>query len=204
MNHSVFVDEEDIPMVHQDDDGYDDYNTPNTRRMDEAETSFMVPDTTEATSTLRLGQKVKRYKIKALYRHLNVTGDIDLIDLDQFRLTTDPKKGVTIFEFFNDNRWVPLTKQLGKFFAPKTLKDMLGELNTMKNFLDIDKTLPALERSFKAATKLKGELPTNLQMGSIPLEDLSSLAKDIHVKTRETSRNTDLDMQEFLGINKAY
>ena len=46
-------------------------------------------------------QKVKRDKIKALYRHLNVTGDIDLIDLDQFRLTKEPKKEVTIFEFYN-------------------------------------------------------------------------------------------------------
>ena len=44
-------------------------------------TSFMEPDTTEATSTLRLRQKVKRDKINALYRHLNVTGNLDLIDL---------------------------------------------------------------------------------------------------------------------------
>ena len=52
----------------------------------------MEPDTTEATSTLGLRQKVKRDKLTTLYRHLNVTGDIDLIDLDRFRLTTDPKK----------------------------------------------------------------------------------------------------------------
>ena len=54
--------------------------------------SFTVLDTTEATSTLRLRQKVKRNKINALYNHLNVTGNIDLIDLDWFRLTADPKK----------------------------------------------------------------------------------------------------------------
>ena len=66
-------------MVHQDDD-YDDYRTPDTSRVDE--TSFTLPDATEATSTLRLRQKVKRDKINALYRHLNVTRDIDLIDLD--------------------------------------------------------------------------------------------------------------------------
>ena len=40
-------------------------------------------------------------------------------------------------------------------------------------------------------------------MESIPLVELSSLAEDIHVKTREASQNTDLDMQEFLGIDKA-
>ena len=73
----------------------------------------------------------------------------------------------------------------------------------MKNVLGVDKTLPALERPFKAATKLKGDLPTDLEMETIPLEEISSLAKEIHVKTREASQNTSLDMQEFLGIDKA-
>ena len=40
-------------------------------------------------------------------------------------------------------------------------------------------------------------------MESITLEELSSLAEDIHVKTREASQNTDLDMREFLEIKKA-
>ena len=60
MDNPVFVNEEDIPVVHEDDD-YDDYNTPNTSRVDE--TSFTVPDSTEATSTLRLRQKVKEIKL---------------------------------------------------------------------------------------------------------------------------------------------
>ena len=67
----------------------------------------------------------------------------------------------------------------------------------MKNFLGVDKTPPALERSFKAATKLNREIPTDLEMESIPLEDLSSLVEDVHVKTREASQNTALDMREF-------
>ena len=78
MDNPVFVDEENIPLVHQDDD-YDDYETPNTSRI---ETSFTVSDITEATSMLRLRQKIKRDKINALYRHLNATGNPDLIDLD--------------------------------------------------------------------------------------------------------------------------
>ena len=78
MDNPRFVDEETIPLV-QDED-YDDYNTPNTSRIDK--TSFTVLDTTEATSTLRLRQKVKKDKINALYRHLNATGNPDLIDLD--------------------------------------------------------------------------------------------------------------------------
>ena len=40
-------------------------------------------------------------------------------------------------------------------------------------------------------------------MESIPLEELQSLVEDIDVKTREVSQNIDLDMREFLGIDKA-
>ena len=40
-------------------------------------------------------------------------------------------------------------------------------------------------------------------MKSIPVLGLSSLTEDIHVKTPEASQNTDLDMREFLGVDKA-
>ena len=68
------------------------------------------------------------------------------------------------------------------------------ELNIMKNFLGIDRTPPSLQRVLSAAIKLKTELPTDLEMESIPLKELSSLVEDIHVKTQEASQNTDLDM----------
>ena len=42
----------------------------------------------------------------------------------------------------------------------------------MKNFLGVDKTPSALERSFRAATKLKSELPKDLEMERIPLKEL--------------------------------
>ena len=74
----------------------------------------------------------------------------------------------------------------------------------MKNFLDVDMFYqPGLERSFKTATKLRTELPTDIEMESILLEKLSSLAEDIYIKTRQASQTTDLNMREFLGINKA-
>ena len=62
MDHPRFVDEETIPLVDQD---CDNYSTPNTSRVDEI--SFMEPVTTEATSTLRLTEKVKRDKLAVLY-----------------------------------------------------------------------------------------------------------------------------------------
>ena len=73
----------------------------------------------------------------------------------------------------------------------------------MKIFLGIEITPPSLERSISVATKLKPELPTDLQMESIPLKKISSLTEEIHIKTQESSQSTDLDMQEFLGIDKA-
>ena len=98
MDNPVF--EEDISMVPE--EGYDDYRTPDTSRVDE--TSFIEPNITEATSTLQ--QKLNRDRIIALYRHLNVTGNLDLIDLDRLRRTKGSKNGVTIFKFYNGERWV--------------------------------------------------------------------------------------------------
>ena len=72
----------------------------------------------------------------------------------------------------------------------------------MRSVLSLDETPSALERSFKAATKLRRELPTDIEMESITLEEISSLVEDVYVKTPEASKNTDLDMREFLGIDK--
>ena len=101
--------------------------------------------------------------------------------------------------------WQSLTnKRTVEFLAAKTLRENFGELHVMKSVLSLYETPTALERSFKAATKLRRELPTDIdtEMENIPLMKLSSLVENIHVKTREASQNTDLDMREFLGIDK--
>ena len=102
--------------------------------------------------------------------------------------------------FLDGNKdWQSLTnKRTGEFLAPKTLKETFGGLNIMKSVLSVDETPSGLERSFKAATKLRCELPTDIEMESIPLEELSSLGEDNLIKTREASH-----MREFLGIDKA-
>ena len=41
-------------------------------------------------------------------------------------------------------------------------------------------------------------------MESIPLTELPSLNKDVYANTRETSQNTDINIQEFLGIDKIF
>ena len=82
MDNPRFVDDETIPLVQ--DENYDDYNTLDTSMV--TKTSFTDPDVTDATSALRLRQKVKRNKLTALYRHLNVTGDPGLADKDRFMI----------------------------------------------------------------------------------------------------------------------
>ena len=53
----------------------------------------------------------------------------------------------------------------------------------MKSVLSLEETPSPLERSLQVATKLSRELPMDIEMERIPLEELLSLAEDVHVKT---------------------
>ena len=190
----MFVDEENTPMIYQDED-YDDYNIPTTSRIDE--TSFTVPANTEATSTLRLLQKVKRDKQAALYRHLNVTVNLDLINFGRFKLT---KKGATIFEFYAGDRWVSLTKQTGEFFAPKALRDRFGGINAMKNFLGINTTPPSLERSISAASKLQ----QIYKWKAYPWKSFHSWSTICNLKLEKHHKTPTLICDNFYGLTRPY
>ena len=115
------------------------------------------------------------------------------------------KTGNIEFLFLDaDKHWQSLNnKRTGEFLAVKTLREKCGGLNIMKSVLSLDEKPSALERLIKATSNLKSDLPTDLQMESIPLKAFSSLVENIHIKTREASHNTNLDMREFLGIDKA-
>ena len=115
------------------------------------------------------------------------------------------KTGNIEFLFLDaDKHWQSLNnKRTGEFLAVKTLREKCGGLNIMKSVLSLDEKPSALERLIKATSNLKSDLPTDLQMESIPLKAFSSLVENIHIKTREASQNTNLDIREFLGIDKA-
>ena len=89
----MFVENENIPLVtHQDedceahhDDEYDDNSKPNA-------TVEEIRFTTQSASKLLLRLKVKQNKVASLNRHLNVTGDVDLINLDGVTYTKNLKK----------------------------------------------------------------------------------------------------------------
>ena len=95
MDNPRFVDEETIPLVHNED--YEYYNTLDTSRVDK--TSFTEPDATEATSTLQLRPKVKQDKITPLHRHLNVAGDPGLADIHRFMIKKNQRQA-TLTCFF--------------------------------------------------------------------------------------------------------
>ena len=134
-----------------------------------------------------------------------MTGDPGLADLYQFIIKRDSKTGNIELLFLDGNKhWQSFTNErTGEFLASKTSREKFGGLNIMKSVLSLDKTSSALERLIDAATKIKGKLPTDLEMESIALKELLSLAEEIHVKKREAWQNTDLDMREFLEIDKA-
>ena len=92
-----------------------------------------------------------------------------------------------------------MTKQTGEFVAPKALRDRFGGLYAMQNFRGIDET--------PSSKYLQVNLSVNYQpieMESALLMEMLSLVKYIYVKTQEASQNSNLDMREFLGINKAW
>ena len=101
-----------------------------------------------------------------------MTGDPGLADIDQFMIKKNSKTGNTDLLFLDGNKhWQPLTnKRTGEFLAAKTLREKFDGLNIMKSVLSLDQTPSALERSLKAATKLRRGLPTDIEMESIPLE----------------------------------
>ena len=128
-----------------------------------------------------------------------MTGDPGLADLEQFMFKKNSKTdNIELLFFVGNKHWQsPNNKRTGEFLAPKTLRENFGGLNITKSVLSLDQIPSALERSISAGTKLKSELPTDLEMESIPLKELSSLAKElsslaenIHVKTREALQQT--------------
>ena len=139
-----------------------------------------------------------------MYRHLNVTGNLDLINLDRFKLTTNPEKGATYFELYNGDTWVPLIKQTGEFSAPKSLRDRLGGVNTIKIFLGVDKTHPALERSVKSASKFKRELPTDLEMEVYLWKSFRRWLKIFVLRHERHHRMPTLTCDNFQGSIRLY
>ena len=88
-----------------------------------------------------------------------------------------------------------VTKANGEFLAESTMRTRLGA-SLARSLLGIE--TPASVRS--RSRVLSQEIPTELEMNDLSPERLEEVIAEV---TREMSTNTDLDMREFLGIDKA-
>ena len=81
--------------------------------------------------------------------------------------------------------------------AAKTLREKFGGLYIMKSVLSLDETPSARGRTFKAATKLRCELPTDIEMESIPLEELPSLLEIFMLRHEKYGKIPTLTCETF-------
>ena len=103
-----------------------------------------------------LPNELKRQNIYALHQELGVTGNVNLAELDRFRLSRNEKTGKIELEFRKGLDWVSLTNKLdGKFLAKSSLERKMGGVYAMKNMLGLDTDPLQSERSSR-------QLPENL------------------------------------------
>ena len=136
-----------------------------------------------------------------------MAGDTGLADIVRFTIKKNSKTGNTDLLFLDDNKhWQSLTnKRTGEFLAARTLREKFSELNIIKSVLSLHETPSALERPFKAATKLRCELPTDIEMESVPLMELSSLVEDIYYIRHEKHRKImTLTCENFYESRRPY
>ena len=88
--------------------------------------------------------------------------------------------------------------------GPQTLKEITNFEGSSQQLEDIvENTTESIKVDNQKLKKLSEEVPTNLEMDSMSNEDLVESITKINKDARTISTNTDLDMREFLGINKA-
>ena len=139
MDNPAFKDDENIPLMHGDDDiPY----TPVISEGSMAETTFSTPsEETSGRKIIPLSNELKRQKLQVLHDFLGVKGDVNLAELDRFRLNRNEKTGNTELKFLNGQDWVLLTnKRTGEFLAESSIRQKMGGLNVMKNMLGLDET----------------------------------------------------------------
>ena len=202
MDNPVFEGDENIPLMLDDD-------IPPPPPIGEegsmAETTFSTPsEETPGSKVIPLSNELKRQKIQVLYHFLGVKGDANLVELDRFRLKKNLKTGNVELDFWNGQDWVSLTnKRTGDFLTESSIRQKIGGVNAMKNMLGLDETPIRSERAVTAARKLVSTIPTDLEMDNISLKDLSRVLVNVEHEVRDVSQNTDLDMREMLGLDKA-
>ena len=173
-----FIDEERIPLLERDEINGDD----SIYEDSQAETSFYNDDDMQEEA-----QKLNT-EINALERGFNVK--ISPKERGRFRMSS----GYLQIEK-SPGDYVSVTKSNGEFLAESTMRTRLGA-SLARELLGIE--TPSSVRS--RTRVLIQEMPTELEMDDLSPQKLEEVISEV---TREMSTNTDLDMREFLGIDKA-
>ena len=169
-----FVDEERIPLLERDENIEDD----SIYEDSQAETSFNDDDVQET-------QKLDR-EIGALERGFNVK--IPPEERGRFRISS----GYLQVEK-SPGEYVSVTRSNGELLAASTLRNRLGAA-LARSLLGVE--TPSSSKSYPRV--LLKDL--DIEMDELPPQRLEKVIDEI---TRDMSTNTDLDMREFLGIDKA-
>ena len=95
-----------------------------------------------------------------------------------------------MLKFFKNGDWVNLTdKRTGEWLSDATLKQRLGGESGMIRNLGLEETPERFVRQKQAAKKLNELIPTDLEMESISLEDLSKATSSIETELRDIVAN---------------
>ena len=171
-----FVDEERIPLLERDENNDSVYEDTQT------ETSFSHDDVIQQDI-----EKIDR-EINALERGFNVK--IPPEERSRFRIS-----GNHLQVERSPGEYVSLTKSNGEFYAASTMRTRLG-LSLARSLLGIE--TPASVKTHSRV--LMQEIPTEIEMNELTPQRLEEVIDEV---TRSIGTNTDLDMREFLGIDKA-
>ena len=168
-----FIDDERIPLLERDEN-----NDDSVYEDSQAETSFSQEDEQR--------QQELDVEINALERGFNVK--IPSEERNRFRRSS----GYLQVER-NPGEFVNITKSNGELLAASTMRTRLGA-SLARELLGIETPSSARSRSRVLLKDL------DIEMDELPPQRLEEVIDEI---TKDISTNTDLDMREFLGIDKA-
>ena len=177
-----FVDDENIPLLNENDDVDDSIYEDS-----QAETSFNNDDVIQQEANeIELRRRERNLEkldteINALERGFNVK--IPPEERGRFRMSSNYLQVEK-----SPGEYVSVTKPNGEFFAASTLRTRLGA-PLARSLLGIEKFSHVIQ-----------EIPTELEMDDLSPQRVGEVITKV---TRDMSTNTDLDMREFLGIDKA-
>ena len=170
-----FVDDENIPLLERDENIEDD----SIYEDSQAETSFNDDDVQEENQKLDIN-------INALERGFNVK--IPPEERGRFRLSS----GYLQVEK-SPGEYVSVTRSNGELLAASTLRTRLGA-SRARSLLGIETP----ERTGSRSRII--QIPTELEMDDLTPQRVEEVINEV---MNSVSTNTDLDMREFLGIDKA-